>query len=166
MHLIGGIGLVYGNSVAMPFEKQFYCGGASSMRGWQARTLGPGFSQLNQYYKIPSQTGNIKLEADIEYRFPMFWKLEGALFAEAGNIWEMALSNQDELVEPGAEFSVHSLAADWGLGIRINLDFILIRLDAGFRIHDPAREAGDRWVKPRDWFHGSSAIHFGVGYPF
>ena len=166
MHLIGGIGLVYGNSLAMPFEKQFYCGGASSMRGWQARTLGPGFSQLNQFYKIPSQTGNIKLEADIEYRFPMFWKLEGALFAEAGNIWEMALKNQDELVEPGAEFSVHSLAADWGLGIRINLDFILIRLDAGFRIHDPAREAGDRWVKPRDWFHGSSAIHFGVGYPF
>ncbi len=166
LHLVGGIGLVYGNSVALPFEKQFYCGGASSMRGWQARTLGPGLSQMDGFYKLPSQTGNIKLEADMEYRFPLFWKLEGALFAEAGNVWDMALKGQEELVTPEAQFSFQSVAADWGLGIRINLDFILIRLDAGFRIHDPARAAGDRWVKPRDWFHGSSAIHFGVGYPF
>jgi len=165
MHVVGGFGLVYGNSVALPFEKQFYCGGASSMRGWQARTLGPGFAPMSDYFKIPSQTGNVKLEADIEYRFPIFWKLEGALFAETGNIWEFA-PKADEGQRNGAQFSIQSLAADWGVGIRVNLDFILIRVDAGFRIHDPAREAGDRWVKPRDWFHGSSAIHFGVGYPF
>ena len=103
LHLVGGIGLVYGNSVALPFEKQFYCGGASSMRGWQARTLGPGLSQMDGFYKLPSQTGNIKLEADMEYRFPLFWKLEGALFAEAGNVWDMALKGQEELVTPEAQ---------------------------------------------------------------
>ena len=156
MHLVAGAGIAYGNSVAMPFEKQFYCGGANSMRGWQARTLGPGAEQMDDSFRIPSQTGNLKLEADIEYRFPAFWKLEGAVFAEAGNVWEMA----------STPVSWDTVAADWGVGLRVNLDFILIRLDAGFRVHDPARAAGERWVHPRDWLHGSAAIHFGVGYPF
>ena len=156
MHLVAGAGFAYGNSVAMPFEKQFYVGGANSMRGWNARTLGPGNQAMNSSFRIPSQTGNFKLEADLEYRFPAFWKLEGALFAEAGNVWEMGTT----------PITWDSVAADWGVGVRVNLDFILIRLDAGFRIHDPARAEGDRWVQPRDWLHGSSAIHFGVGYPF
>lgn len=156
MHLVSGVGFAYGNSVAMPFEKQFYAGGANSMRGWNARTLGPGNQQMSGAFRIPSQTGNLKLEADLEYRFPAFWKLEGALFAEAGNVWEMGTT----------PITWDSVAADWGVGVRVNLDFILIRLDAGFRIHDPARAEGDRWVQPRDWLHGSSAIHFGVGYPF
>ena len=166
LHAVAGFGLVYGNSVSLPFEQQFYCGGASSMRGWQARTLGPGYAPLSQVFKIPSQTGNVKFELDAEYRFPLFWKLEGALFAEAGNVWTAAVKSQEELVDAEEMLSLDSVAADWGLGIRVNLDFILIRVDAGFRVHDPARDAGDRWVKPRDWFHGSSAIHFGVGYPF
>lgn len=156
MHLVAGAGFAYGNSVAMPFEKQFYVGGANSMRGWNARTLGPGNEEMSSSFRIPSQTGNLKLEADLEYRFPAFWKLEGALFAEAGNVWEMGTT----------PVTWGSVAADWGVGVRVNLDFILIRLDAGFRIHDPARAEGDRWVQPRDWLHGSSAIHFGVGYPF
>ena len=156
MHLVSGVGFAYGNSIAMPFEKQFYAGGANSMRGWNARSLGPGNEQMSGLFRIPSQTGNLKLEADLEYRFPAFWKLEGALFAEAGNVWEMG----------STPITWDSIAADWGIGLRVNLDFILIRLDAGFRIHDPARAEGDRWVQPRDWLHGSSAIHFGVGYPF
>ena len=172
LHMVAGAGLAYGNSVSMPFEKRFYCGGANSMRGWQARTLGPGFAPLSDYFKIPSQTGDLKLEADIEYRFPSFWKLEWALFAEAGNIWSLPLLRRDVVdtlnddVDSEELFSLRSIAADWGLGLRVNLDFILIRLDVGFRIHDPGRAEGDRWVKPRDWFRGSSAIHFGVGYPF
>lgn len=172
LHLVAGAGLAYGNSVSLPFEKQFYCGGANGMRGWQARTLGPGFSPLSDYFKIPSQTGDFKLEADIEYRFPSIWKLEWAVFAEAGNVWNLPFVRKDitgdygDIEDPSSLFSLRSVAADWGLGLRVNLDFILIRLDVGFRIHDPARAEGDRWVKPRDWFHGSSAIHFGVGYPF
>ncbi len=166
LHMVAAGGLVYGNSVALPFERQFYCGGANSMRGWQARTLGPGSQKKSDFFKIPSQTGNLKFEADIEYRFPSFWKLEGAVFAEVGNVWEMAVKSQDHLISDESRFSFRTLAADWGVGLRVNLDFILIRLDFGFRIHDPGRPEGDRWVKPRDWFRGSSAIHFGVGYPF
>ena len=159
LHLVAGAGWAYGNSFALSFERQFYCGGASSMRGWQARMLGPGYEPLSEFFVLPSQTGNFKLEADLEYRFPMFWKLEGALFAEAGNVWEMAGNEQ-------SRFSLGSIAADWGLGLRVNLSFILLRLDAGFRIHDPARALADRWVGPKGWFSGGSALHFGVGYPF
>ena len=172
LHMVAGVGLAYGNSVSLPFEKQFYCGGANGMRGWQARTLGPGFAPLSDYFKIPSQTGDLKFEADIEYRFPSFWKLEWAVFAEAGNVWTLPLLRKDLVdglggdVDESERFSLRSIAADWGIGLRVNLDFILIRLDVGFRLHDPARAEGDRWVRPRDWFHGSSAIHFGVGYPF
>ncbi len=153
-----GIGKAYGNSLALPFEKQFYCGGASSMRGWQVRTLGPGYSKMNSSFIIPSQTGDVKLEADIEYRYKMFWKLEGALFAEAGNVWQ--LDDMDE-------FRFDSIAADWGLGLRLNMDFILLRVDMGFRLHDPALDSGSRWLGPSGWFAGDGlAVHFGVGYPF
>ena len=158
-HFVAGAGRAYGNSLSVPFEKQFYCGGAGSMRGWQARTLGPGFQKASEVFVLPSQVGELKLEMDLEYRFPMFWKLEGALFAEAGNVWDLVGEDQD------ARFSWRSVAADWGLGVRVNLDFILLRLDAGFRLRDPLRPG--TWVGPRAWFkEGCSAIHFGVGYPF
>lgn len=156
--LDGGVGRAYGNSMALPFEKQFYCGGASSMRGWQVRTLGPGFSKMDSFFIIPNQTGDIKIEADMEYRFPMFWKLEGALFAEVGNVW------QHDALE---ELRLESLAADWGLGVRLNMDFILLRVDMGFKLHDPSREAGSRWAGPSKWLRDDGfAVHFGVGYPF
>lgn len=156
--LVAGAGKAYGNSAAVPFERQFYCGGASSMRGWQVRTLGPGYSEPDPYFVIPSQTGDLKLEFDAEFRFRLFWKLEGALFAETGNIWRL---DQLSGAFPG------SLAADWGTGIRVNLDFLLLRLDFGFKLHDPARAEGSRWLGPAQWVKkGSHAIHFGVGYPF
>ena len=154
----GGMGMGFSNSSALPFEKQFYCGGAGSMRGWQVRSLGPGYDPLEDFFIIPSQTGDMKLELDAELRFPLFWKLEAAIFAEAGNIWRMDEFNG---AFPG------SIAADWGTGLRINLDFILLRLDAGFKVHDPAREAGQRWLNPSSWVgRGNYAVHFGVGYPF
>lgn len=158
MRFIAGLGVPYGNSGALPFEKQFYAGGASSMRGWQVRTLGPGFDPRDAWSIIPSQTGDMKLEADLEFRFPLVWKLEAALFAEAGNVWVLE-DIKGQLLD--------SIAADWGLGLRVNLDFILLRLDAGFRLHDPARESGSRWLKPVEWFsRNGAALHFGVGYPF
>jgi len=153
-----GVGKAYSNSSALPFEKQFYCGGASSMRGWQVRSLGPGNSEVVDIFLIPSQTGDTKMELDLEYRFDMFWKLEGALFAEAGNIWYL-----DELKYAGFE----SIAGDWGMGLRLNLDFILLRFDVGFKVHDPSRAAGHRWLGPKGWFSSDgAAFHIGVGYPF
>lgn len=165
LRLLAGAGYAYGNSYAMPFEKEFFVGGASSMRGWQARCLGPGTMPMAEGFIIPSQTGDMKLEFDMEYRFKMFWKLEGALFAEAGNVWmyEQLDGSFPELKENFLE----GVATDWGLGIRVNLDFILIRVDAGFKLYDPAREVGARWLSPGDWFkRNGSAIHLGVGYPF
>ena len=112
----------------------------------------------------------MKLEANVEYRFPLIWKLEGALFVDAGNVWDMPTHDVMLEGEYLGEFHFRNLpestALDWGLGIRVNLDFLLVRLDAGFRVHDPGRSAGDRWVGPDLWFKGNYAIHFGVGYPF
>lgn len=161
--LLAGAGYAYGNSSAMPFEKQFYGGGAGSMRGWQARSLGPGFAQIDKTFSIPSQTGDLKLEANIEYRFPLVWKLAGALFVDAGNVWSMR--DIDNLTEN--EPFINSVAADWGIGARVDLSFLILRLDLGMKMHDPSREAGERWLNPGQWLQRDGcAIHFGVGYPF
>ena len=162
--LLVGMGLAYGNSSSLPFEKQFYSGGANSLRGWRSRSVGPGDSPLNQVFIIPSQTGDFKLEANLEYRFPLFWKLEGALFAETGNVWLWKSDNPSECL---TKDFYKTLAADWGSGVRVDLSFIVLRLDLGFRLHDPARAMGSRWVGPADWFRSDGcALHFGVGYPF
>lgn len=153
--VLGGIGVAYGNSTALPYEKQFYCGGAGSMRGWQARALGPGSSPLDETFSIPSQTGDIKLEADVEYRFPLIWKLEGALFAEVGNVWKG---------ESGVNLA--ELAADWGIGVRVNMDFLVLRIDWGIRLRDPSLSE-NKWIDPVTALQTQgSALHFGVGYPF
>jgi outer membrane protein assembly factor BamA len=158
-----GAGYAYGNSYTLPFEKAFYSGGASSLRGWQARAIGPGRSGLNPAFSIPSQTGDWKFEANVEYRFGIVWKLEGALFADAGNVWSLYKDASDE-----ERFSWDSIAADWGVGIRLNMDFLVVRVDFGMQVHDPATLNVSRgWVGPKDWFKkGNCAVHFGVGYPF
>lgn len=155
----GGAGYAYGSSSSMPFEKSFFVGGASSMRGWQARSLGPGADELLDFFIIPSQSGDWKLELGAELRQKLFWKIEGALFAEAGNVW----SFYD--VYPNWPATI---AADWGLGVRVNLNFILLRLDWGIKLYEPSRPAGSRFLfNPAKWFDGNgSALHFGVGYPF
>ena len=162
LRFLAGVGYGYGNSLSVPLEKLFYCGGSSSMRGWQARTLGPGTDTLlSDYFLIPTQLGDIKMEANVEYRFPLVWKFEGALFLDAGNIWDCADKGEADA------FSFESIALNWGLGLRLNLDFILLRLDAGIRLHDPGKQAGKRWIEPAYWLDGgNTAIHFGVGYPF
>ncbi len=162
MRLAGGIGSGYNNSASMPFEKDFYVGGASSMRGWQVRALGPGADELMEIFTIPSQTGDWKLEFDLEYRQKMFWKFEAALFAEAGNVWMLERVRLDDDL-PWAQ----TIAADWGIGLRLNLDFILLRLDWGIKLYEPSRAAGHRWLTPAEWVgRNGSALHFGVGYPF
>ena len=164
LRFLMGAGYGYGNSTTVPFEKQFYAGGANSMRGWQARALGPGrVEPWTEYFLIPSQMGDFKMEANVEYRFLIVWKLEGALFLDAGNVWDLRRSDFSE----GSNFSFDTIAADWGMGIRVNLDFILVRIDTGFKVYEPCRPADERLVGPEQWLKsGNFAIHFGVGYPF
>ncbi len=168
LHFVSGAAIGYGNSFSAPIEQLFYAGGSMSMRGWQARTLGPGNASMYQLFSIPTQIGEMKLEANAEYRFPLSKKLEGALFVDAGNIWDLNDADADE--DANAQFRWNklgeSLGLDWGLGIRLNLNMILIRVDGGIRLHDPARTAGNRWVPVNEWLKGNYAIHFGVGYPF
>jgi outer membrane protein assembly factor BamA len=166
--LLAGAGYAYGNSSALPFEQHFYAGGANSMRGWQARSLGPGLSKPDSTFVIQNQTGDIKFEANMEYRFPMFWKFDGAIFIDAGNIWNYKSdAGTDGLGELKFNTFGESIAIDWGLGLRLDLNFILVRLDMGMRVHDPAQDAGERWRGPGDWLSKDGyAVHFGVGYPF
>jgi len=165
--LLAGAGYAYGNSTALPFEKHFYGGGANSLRGWQARTVGPGLSQMDNSFVIPNQTGDMKIEANIEYRFNMFWKVAGAVFADAGNVWTLRSSGEGNSTESMFRFDTlgESIAANWGVGVRLNFGFLLLRLDLGLKVHDPAREY--KWVGPDKWFtRDGCALHFGVGYPF
>ncbi len=165
--LLAGVGYAYGNSTALPFEKHFYGGGANSLRGWQARTVGPGTSPRDTTFVIPNQTGDMKLEANIEYRFDIIWKVDGAVFIDAGNVW--TLKHKDTPANDPAIFRwntlAESIAANWGVGVRLNFGFLLLRVDMGMKIHDPSRV--EKWVNPGQWLKRDNfALHFGVGYPF
>lgn len=166
--IMGGVGYAYGNSSALPFEKQFYSGGANSMRGWQARALGPGHAKADTTFVIPSQTGDVKLEANLEYRFPMFWKLCGAVFTDVGNIWTLKETDGDDGSHTHFDLKnlAASLAADWGIGLRVDLNFLILRLDMGMKVYDPSLDTA-RWRSPSQWLKKDGyTLHFGVGYPF
>ena len=177
--LLVGAGTGYGNSISLPFEKLFWAGGAYSLRAWQARTVGPGYMPADTTFSIPNQTGDIKLEANLEYRFPLFWSFDGAVFFDAGNVWTLKKNytndkensysegkipqNYQEGVFEFNSFYRH-IAADWGIGLRLNLGFALLRLDWGLKIYDPPT---NMWMGPDDWFKkGNYGLQFGVGYPF
>ena len=149
-----GYGMGYGNSISLPFEKLFWAGGAYSLRAWQARGVGPGDSPVDKTFSILNQTGDVRFEANIEYRFPLFWSFEGAAFIDAGNVW-----NRNDFDE-----FYRQIAADWGFGLRLNLGFALLRLDCGLKIYDPSMKL---WMGPDKWFKKDNyGIQFGVGYPF
>jgi outer membrane protein assembly factor BamA len=122
---------------------------------------------MDTSFVIPNQTGDMRLEANIEYRFDLFWKVAGAVFVDAGNVWTLKDDNTEEgkLAMLRWDTFADSIAANWGAGLRLNFGFLLLRLDMGMKVHDPAREY--KWVNPGQWLKkGNYALHFGVGYPF
>lgn len=161
-----GIGIPYGNSEILPFEKRFYGGGANGVRGWDVRTLGPGsFPGTNSVTDFMRQCGDIRLDLNVEYRAKLFWVLELGVFIDGGNIW--TIRNYPD--QPGGVFKFDSfykqLAAAYGLGIRMDFDYFLIRFDLGMKAHNPA-EGAEPWpiLHPR-WGRDRS-FHFSIGYPF
>jgi outer membrane protein assembly factor BamA len=161
----GGIGIPYGNSTLLPFEKAFFAGGANGMRGWRMYTLGPGsYNNVNGSTTF-NQIGDIQLEANVEYRFPVYHWIRGALFLDAGNIWLL----QDSKDLPGGKFTfpgfISQIALDAGIGIRLDFDFFIFRLDPAIPLRMPSYPENDRWyfnkmqIKDIIW-------NFGIGYPF
>lgn len=160
----GGGAFAYGNSDQIPFERKFFSGGANGIRAWPIRTLGPGSYQQNPN-EFPNQSGDIKLEANAEYRFNIAGPLEGALFVDVGNIWSIKDNR------PGTEFDFKSFAKEIavgsGLGIRYDFSYVILRLDLAFKMHDPSRMEGARWLSPNDYLRkGNVNFVFGIGYPF
>lgn len=165
--LFAGVGVTYGNSAgrSIPFDRMFYCGGANSMRGWAPRTLGPGNKPQVHDTTYPSQVGDVRLEANAEFRFPIWWIFHGALFFDAGNVWylrDTEDSNPDEVFHFDSFYK--QLGFNTGLGLRIDATFVILRFDLGIQLHNPGRPEGERWINNFKW--KNMALNFGVGYPF
>lgn len=156
-----GAGYPYGNSQSIPFEKQYFAGGANSMRAWQVRNLGPG-SYIEPKSPYPDKTADMKIEGNIEYRFKLFWILEGALFVDAGNIWSIDKNDNRK----GAIFSLNNfykqLAIGPGFGTRFDFTFFIFRFDLGFQLCNP----GNNWAFGKNISHNYVNPTIGVGYPF
>lgn len=159
-----GAGLPFGNSSVMPFVKSFYGGGANSVRAWRIYSLGPGAYSDNQNIRF-DRYGDIKFEANIEHRFAIFRFWHGAIFADAGNVWFLNKNPQF----PGGEFSLNNfyreIAIGAGLGLRLDFDFFVVRIDGAFQVHNPALPQGNRWISQWPEFRKWN-FNLGIGYPF
>ncbi len=161
-----GIGIPFGNFDVLPFEKKYFTGGANGIRAWQVRSLGPGtYKAPADIY--PNQSSDIKLEANVEYRFKLFWLLEGAFFMDAGNIW--AINGKDN--RDGAVFKINQfykqIAVGSGVGLRFDFTYFIFRLDLGLKMRDPSLPEGKRFIQANypvknDHFN----LSFAIGYPF
>lgn len=164
-HAVLGLAHPYGNSDVLPFERRFFAGGANSIRGWSTRSLGPGSYKRNDKSDFVNQTGDMKLEFSIENRNKVSDLFEIAEFIDAGNVWTL----KDYVSQPGGQFSFShfykEIAVSYGLGLRLDLGFLLVRLDSGMPAYDPGVNQSDRFIlfKPR---LKNISFHFGIGYPF
>ena len=161
-----GIGIPFGNFSVLPFEKKYFTGGANGIRAWQVRSLGPG-SYKAPTDTYPNQSSDIKLEANLEYRFRLFWRMEGAFFMDAGNIWAINYKDNRE----GSVFKVNEfykqIAVGSGFGVRFDFTYFLFRLDLGMKMRDPSLPEGKRIIPGNypittDHFN----LSFAIGYPF
>lgn len=174
--LLLGIGIPYGNSdqLQMPYEKSFFGGGPLTMRAWHLRRLGPGFYSPSDNLLL-ERTGDMTMVLNLEGRFPIFSRLEGALFTDIGNVW---LLYENESM-PGGEFHFNtflpSLAFGTGFGLRLNVSILTVRLDVGIPVYDPAYDKSVRWryrhwgdypIDILDGYFGPLTFNLGIDYPF
>lgn len=165
-HIGVGAEYPYGNSSMVPFEKRFYAGGANGVRGWGARTLGPGaYDSRNAVSDFINQCGDISLILSMEYRAKLFWVFEGALFVDAGNIWTIHnYPNQPDGMFKFNKF-YKQIAASYGIGLRMDFTYFLLRFDLGLKAHDPA-SGQEEWPLLHPKWGRDANFHFAVGYPF
>ena len=167
-----GIGVIvpYLNATTVPFEKRYFAGGSNSVRGWQARTLGPGtFRGEGNTLVYDLQAGDIRLDLNLEYRFKVLKFLELAAFTDAGNIWTI----RDYEQQPGGVFRFDSfykqIAWAYGVGVRLDLSLFIFRVDFGVKLYDPSRMAeGKQWrTAPNGLgWNDDMTFHFAIGHPF
>lgn len=165
-HVGAGIIFSYGNATYSPYTEQFYVGGANSVRAFTVRSIGPGnYHNPDKRYAFLDQTGDVKLQFNLEYRTRLFGNLNGAVFLDAGNVW----TTHTETYREGSKFNFSKmfdqLAIGTGIGLRYDLDFFVIRLDWGIGLHLPYDTGKKGWFNiPR--FKDGQSIHFAIGYPF
>lgn len=163
--LIAGAIYPYGNSTTSPFSEQFHAGGANDLRAFPLRGIGPGSYHSAGQYAYIDHTGDLKLEANVEWRFPLVGQLSGALFVDAGNVWTL----RDNDSRPGGEFQWKTFGKDialgTGIGLRYNLRVLLLRCDVGVPLHIPY-DTGRRGYYNIPHFVQGLCFHFGIGYPF
>lgn len=167
-HVGVGIAYPYGNSQVLPFEKRYFSGGPNSVRGWSVRSLGPGNykGKDGDNMNYINHTGDIKLDLNVEYRTHLFWKLNGAVFIDAGNVWNIRdYEGQEEGTFRFNRF-YKQLAVAYGLGIRFDLDYLIIRFDGGMKAINPVYQGRDKCSFLHPKFRRDFAFHFAVGYPF
>ena len=155
-----GIAIPYGNSSNIPFSRSYFAGGSNDNRAWQPYSLGPGSSRaINDFNEA-----NMKIAISAEFRFKLFGSLKGALFADAGNIWNVL----DNVTAEKAKFNdlkdLQEIALGTGFGLRYDLSFFVVRFDLGFKTYNPANEPNKRWFNEYDF--ANSVFNFGINYPF
>ena len=168
LHADFGVAYPYGNSTILPFDKRYFSGGANSVRGWGVRELGPGkYRGSNGSIDFINQTGDIKLDMNVESRTYLFWKFDGAVFVDAGNIW--TIRNYDD--QPGGQFKFDEfykqIAVAYGVGLRLNFGYFILRFDLGMKAVNPAYDSEEEHyaiLHPK--WHRDSTFHFAVGLPF
>ena len=155
-----GIAIPYGNSTNIPFSKSFFGGGANDNRAWSAYNLGPGSTQsVNEFNEA-----NMKIALSAEQRFNLFGALNGALFIDAGNIWNVLDDVNDDAATFSSLSSIKDIAVGSGFGFRYDFNFFVLRGDIGFKTYDPSYGDGNRWFN--DYNFSNAAYNIGINYPF
>lgn len=165
-HIGMGAAVPYGNANRLPFERRYFSGGANSVRGWSVRELGPGSMKVSDNTSFALQVGDVRLDLNLEYRTKLFWKFEMAAYLDGGNIWTIRPYPE----QPGGNFDLsrfyREIAFSYGLGLRLDFEFFLLRFDTGMKAYNPQENGSRRWAITQPNFHNNFAWHFAVGYPF